>query len=114
MDNETNFKTVMATIATVYDKNLSPELLNIYWSSLSGYKACYLANALKLHIDDPVEGRFCPKPAHLIAHILPMQDSEKRSLEFDKQIGHRIERKETTAEDRSRISEMLRELKNEI
>lgn len=110
MDNENNFKTVMATIATVYDKSLSPELLNIYWGSLGGFDAGHLAKALKLHIDDPVEGRFCPKPAHLIAHIKPMQEAAKRKLAFDSQMNSRIERKEKSPEDKARISKIIKGL----
>jgi hypothetical protein len=114
MNNQDNFKTVMATIGAVYDKDLSAELLQIYWQSLGGFDAGHLAKALKLHIDDPVEGRFCPKPAHLIAHIKPMQEAAKRKIAFDSQMNNRIERKEKTPADKKRIGDMIKGLLNEI
>lgn len=114
MDNQTNFKIVMATISTVYNKELSAEFINIYWSILGGYKSEFLTKSLQLHIEDQDEGRFCPKPAHLIAHIKNMQGAEKRSIEFNNQMNSRLEHKKASPESTKKVKELLEGLRNEI
>ena len=86
MTKEQNFKTVMATIATVYDKALTTELIQIYWGALSFARPEHLAKALNDHIADEHEGRFMPKPAHLIGYIRQFQAHDKRQEELAMQI----------------------------
>lgn len=79
MDNLANFKQSMALLAITYDKQLTDELIGIYWAALGHYEPQHLKTATELHIADPVEGRFMPKPAHLIAHIKRFEVRENKS-----------------------------------
>ena len=114
MTNENRFKETMLWLATACDHTLGAERMSIYWDVLGMFNPDYLAKAARLHIQDPVDGKWFPKPAHLIGHMKPMIEQEKRQLEQTNQLANRIERKESTPADKKRISEMLKGLMDEI
>ena len=114
MTNENRFKQAMAALAAVYQNVLQPEQILMYWETLGRFNPNHLDSAVKLHIADSGEGKWFPKPAHLIGHMKPMIEQEKRQLEHTNQLANRIERKESTPADKKRISEMLKGLMDEI
>tara|TARA_R110000772_G_scaffold43692_2_gene100676 strand:- start:7752 stop:8102 length:351 start_codon:yes stop_codon:yes gene_type:complete len=114
MNNENRFKQAMAALAAVYQNTLQSEQMMMYWETLGGYNPNYLDRAVKLHIADTDQGKWFPKPAHLIGYIKPMIQHDNRQLEQSKQLANRIERKESTPADKKRINEMLKGLINEI
>ena len=104
----------MAVLAAVYQNVLQPEQIVMYWETLGSFNSNYLDRAAREHIADPDQGKWFPKPAHLIGHMKPMIEQEKRQLEHTNQLANRIERKESTPADKKRISEMLKGLMDEI
>ena len=114
MTNENRFKQSMAAMVAVYQNSLQTEQMMMYWDALGGYNPDYLDKAVKLHIADVDKGEWFPKPSQLIKHIKPMIEQEKRKIEQTNQLINRIERKPVSAEDKKRISKMLKGLMNEI
>lgn len=112
MDKEQSFKTVMASIATVYDKAITPELAQMYWETLNFAKPEHLQWALRDHMANKSEGRFMPKPAHLIAHIENYQAHEKRQAEIVQQLED--SRKEKQPVDKTVGLQTLKKLKAEL
>lgn len=112
MDKEHSFKSVMASIATMYDKQITRELVIMYWDTLSFAKPEHLQRALSDHIADKEQGRFMPKPAHLIAWIESYQAHDKRQTEMRQQLEQsRIEKK---PQNKTEGLEILKKLKAEL
>lgn len=63
------FKSVIASLAEIYDKKLSSIGRQLWWSTLKPYTAEQIGSAMQAHLSDPDRGRFAPKPADLIAKI---------------------------------------------
>ena len=114
MTNENRFKQAMAALAAVYQNSLQAEQMMMYWETLGSFNPDHLDNAVKLHLADSDQGKWFPKPAHLIGYIKPMIEQDKRKIEQTNQLTNRIERKPVSAEDKKRISKMLKGLMNEI
>lgn len=110
MSNQSNFKTEMLKISEMYNKELTTTVLKIYWEALKEFKPEHLTKALNLHLADPVEGKWPPKPAHLIGYILDMVAREKSKAAYIAQ-QNQLPHKPPSEEDKKRISAMLRELK---
>ena len=110
MDNQNNFQQTMLKISEVYGKELTPVFISVYWDALGGFKPQHLTKALDLHIASPQEGKWPPKPAHLIEYILIMVDREKSKAAYIAQ-QNQIPHKPPSEEDKARISAMLKELK---
>jgi hypothetical protein len=70
------FVNVLMNVGEVYDKEITKNMLNIYWKILKVYDLKDIQIAIQQHLLDPVEGRFFPKPAHILAMC---QLSEKQS-----------------------------------
>ena len=115
MTNENRFKQAMAALAAVYQNALQPERIVMYWETLNRFNPDYLDNAVKLHIADPVDGKWFPKPAHLIGHINEMMAAEKRrgaaALDDVKRI-ERAERQPVTEEQKARVAELIKGLRS--
>lgn len=114
MTNENRFKETMLWLATACDHALGAERMSIYWDVLGMFNPDYLAKAAKLHIQDPVDGKWFPKPAHLIGHINEMMAAEKRrgaaALDDVKRI-ERAERQPVTEEQKQRVAELIKGLR---
>lgn len=60
------FATMLGAVATIYAKELTPELVAIYWQALAPYDLAAVRQALDRHVKNPDAGQFWPKPADLI------------------------------------------------
>lgn len=69
MDKQIVFKQLLATMKEIYDKPLSEQAQDIWWTMLKPYSAEELSSAMHSHLKDPEGGRFAPKPADLIGKI---------------------------------------------
>ena len=110
MDSKTNFQQTMLKISEVYSKELTPVFLSVYWETLGGFKPEHLSKAVNQHMASPQDGKWCPKPAHLIEYIQIMVSNDKRNTAYIAQ-QNQIPHKPPSEEDKARISAMLKELK---
>lgn len=77
MTNGNRFKQAMAALAAVYQNAMQAEQIAIYWDALGRFNPDHLDKAVKAHIADTKEGKWFPKPAHLIGHINELMAAEK-------------------------------------
>jgi hypothetical protein len=68
MEHWDRFKQSMAMLGEVYDKEITPAKLKIYWQLLKQYPIDSIENAVLAHISQP-NSAFFPKPGELIKHI---------------------------------------------
>ena len=59
-------------------KQVSEQLMDIWWATLKPYDIADVCRALTKHISDPERGQFAPKPADVIRFLSP---GEKEQLE---------------------------------
>ncbi len=111
MDSQSNFKTEMLKISEMYNKELTTTVLKIYWEALGGFKPEHLTKALNLHLADPVEGKWPPKPAHLIGYIQDMVAREKSKAAYIAQ-QNQLPHTPPSEEDRAKVHALLKELKS--
>jgi len=110
MDNENRFKQAMAALASIYQNTLQAEQVAMYWKVLGKFNPDHLDEAITLHVSDPADGKWFPKPAHLIGHIKIMQDQDKRNTAYIAQ-QNQLPHKPPSEEDKARFSAILKELK---
>ncbi|MCP5197679.1 MAG: hypothetical protein H6974_12985 [Gammaproteobacteria bacterium] len=56
-------------LTEIYDKAISPGLLDVWFGALEPYELTDVQAALLAHIADPERGGFAPKPADIIRHL---------------------------------------------
>lgn len=110
MSNENRFKQSMAVLVSVYNNNLTPEMIQIYWQVLGGCNPDHLDRAVKAHIADSQEGKWFPKPAHLIGYIAGYVASDKNRQAIENPPA-RLERYKPSEAGKIRIREMIEGLK---
>lgn len=71
MDNsdKKEFARQMMIISEIYDKPVSTEKLQIYFSTLSKYTIKQVVIGIEKHMQDVESGQYFPKPANIIKHI---------------------------------------------
>jgi hypothetical protein len=114
MTNENRFKQAMAALAAVYQNAMQAEQIAIYWDSLGRFNPDHLDKAVKLHIADTKDGKWFPKPAHLISHINELMAAEKRRGAIAHDEVKRLERAErqpATEEQKARVKALIEGLK---
>jgi hypothetical protein len=80
------FCKLLANIAEFYSKTLSANVLEIYWNVLEKYELVQVKQALNLHLVNPANGQFMPKPADIIRYI--EKDNSLKALHaWDKAIS---------------------------
>ena len=57
-----------ATLA-VYGKDSSKAAIRLYWNAVGSFDIGLIRQALSQWITDPEQGRYAPKPAHIIRNI---------------------------------------------
>lgn len=85
MSNDIRFKQSMAALAAVYQNNITPEMIKVYWQHLGSQNPDHLEMAINSHIDNPNDGKYFPKPAHLISYINEIKAKIKRDEYFNDQ-----------------------------
>jgi hypothetical protein len=63
------FATLIIGVGEVYDKSFTHVMIEVYWNVLKAFKYEEVNQAIKLHLENPDEGRFLPKPADIIMAI---------------------------------------------
>lgn len=66
---EIKFQNIFATIAEMYDKNPSTFLFELWFSALDKFEIEAIDRAFSIHVQDPDNGKFMPKPADIIRII---------------------------------------------
>ena len=61
------FSSILLQIAETYEKQLSREVIEIYWQICQDWSFDQFNDALRRHVENPDRGVFFPKPADLIA-----------------------------------------------
>jgi len=89
---------------------MTPEMIAMYWTALGSHNPRYLEQAVKDHIADPIEGKWFPKPAHLIGHIEKYKAKDKSMQELLNP-PKREKYKEPTSEQKEKIKGMIEEMK---
>lgn len=63
------FSILMAGIGELYGKNISSQLIDIYWQVLNQYELIDIQKAFQSHVQNPDCGQFFPKPADIVRFI---------------------------------------------
>lgn len=63
------FKSALVGCIGVYGNTPAPETVAVWFKAMEGYSLDQFSGALSTHVTDPKEGRFCPTPAHILAHL---------------------------------------------
>lgn len=63
------FANVIQGMCELYDKPLSPTVLNIWWTAMAPYDLAAVEYALEQHVRDPDEGQFMPKPNAVVKFL---------------------------------------------
>lgn len=63
------FAELLTATMEVYNANLTPASIGIWWSALARYSLPEVRGALSAHVTNPAAGKFSPKPADIIAAI---------------------------------------------
>lgn len=102
-----SFGMMMTTTSELYGKKVSPQMLMMYFTALMNYAIDDVRVGLNLHIRNPDNGQFMPKPADIIRMIEGNTQNQGarawtkvldaiervgvyRSVAFDDQIIHRV------------------------
>lgn len=60
------FAQMLGAVASLYGRELSRDLLAIYWQALAPYDLAQVRRALDRHVRNPDAGQYMPKPADLL------------------------------------------------
>ena len=63
------FKTLIKTTMDIYQQEVTVDTLKVWWSFLSPYELKDVSNAFSQHMRDKVDGKFPPKPAHILEKL---------------------------------------------
>lgn len=75
------FSAAMMGAGEVYNREISKQLLQIYFATLSRLSIEQVEGAMASHMRDPQAGQFFPKPADLIRQIAGTQFEQHRAIE---------------------------------
>ncbi len=63
------FMKLLMSTADLHGKELSTDVVELWWNSLELYELVQVKRAFSKHIQDPVKGEWMPKPANIIAKL---------------------------------------------
>lgn len=75
-DNATFAVMLTGVMRDVYEKPVSPTLINLWIASLKPYELAEAQAAFERHITNPDAGQFAPKPADIIRQLQALQPAE--------------------------------------
>ena len=67
---------IAGCMTELYDKAVSPALLDVWFNALEPYALADVKAAIAAHVADPEAGRFAPKPADVIRQLQARQPEE--------------------------------------
>ena len=65
------FVSTILAAALIYDKTLSPPVVELYWAACKEISLDRLKAAVERHVKDPERGRFMPRPADIMHFAKP-------------------------------------------
>lgn len=68
-NDKRNFGTMLSAIMDVYGHTASAAATGVWWSALERYSIEQVRSSLSAHVQDPVSGKFQPKPADIIGRL---------------------------------------------
>lgn len=83
------FRTRLMAAGELYDKKVSPALLDMYWQALRGLSLDEFSQGMNAHAVDPKHGTFWPKPADIVRGIQASMPSteDKAQLAWSQIMG---------------------------
>lgn len=75
------FAELMNATLGIYEKEVTKETLVMWWNALMPYSIEIVREALNRHITDKDNGRFAPRPAHILAWIDLLQPDGRPSAD---------------------------------
>lgn len=69
IDEKQDFFDVMTKTGEIYDKNIKPERVTVYWDALKHRTLNDIKDAINRHVQDADRGRFFPLPADISAQL---------------------------------------------
>ena len=63
---EQEFITILAAAFAIYGRDVSPGIAELYWNALQRFDLEDIRKAISMHVQNPDNGQFVPKPADLI------------------------------------------------
>lgn len=64
-----DFRDLLIASMSIYQQEAGVEVLRLWWGSLSRFDFKQVSEAFSRHIQDKTDGKFAPRPAHIIAHL---------------------------------------------
>lgn len=77
-EDEKKFSELLKAVFTVYGKDYSLAMLDIWWAALERFSFADVSRALSAHVSNAGNGQFLPKPADVVRFI--EGDAETKSL----------------------------------
>jgi len=68
-EDSNGFRVLMVGAAEVYGRQISDQLISVYWKVLEQYQFDDVARGFNRHLENPDTGQFWPKPGDIIRHI---------------------------------------------
>lgn len=81
------FKSTLLGIGEVYDKAISKALGDLWWNMFQDVSIEDFKRAVHLHMRDPDNGQFMPKPANLIKQITGTSKEQHQTLHSKAEIA---------------------------
>jgi hypothetical protein len=80
-EDKERFRTIVMSVAELYDKTVSKNALMIWWLALKNFTIQQVEFGISCAVQDPDTGRFMPKPADVIRQIKARAPKQKSPLE---------------------------------
>lgn len=92
-DDRKTFAQMMAQFFAVYQADLTPKTLDIWWGILFDCELQDVREAMNAHVADPDAGMFTPRPAHIVnrmEHAKKLKAAAVRALRDEMQERIRV------------------------
>jgi hypothetical protein len=81
-DDKPIFAKLLSATMQTYDRQMTPDMLTIWFGSLQRFSIEQLRAALSEHMQDPDSGRFAPRPADMIGRVRNVPNMQHKALEY--------------------------------
>lgn len=76
-----NFKNLVIASISIYQQEVTNDVLRLWWAALQKFEFSQVSEAFSRHLLDKNEGKFPPRPAHIIAHLDAMNPNGRIGAE---------------------------------
>lgn len=77
-EDKTEFTTLLVSAMALYDKQITKPVADIFFNALGPYSLAQVRDGLSRHLQDPVDGKFSPKPADVIRQMQGVIADDRR------------------------------------